>query len=206
MGTKPHEIRPVQAKKLKFPSRFTPKTQPNSLRSGKGYRGGPTIETNLVNHPGIEPRNFSRQLERRYRPILAYAIQGSLRKVWRQSVVGVNVSVKTGFRVTRRFYVKPYVKPRVRITGLVGQTLKMANRIGRAESHPGAYLRRYAYQYSYRAARKKKVWALYTAVGRRKFKREVRSTTEINRRATRAVTKHIDPRRRTYGVRYTRRW
>lgn len=64
-GTKPHEIRPRKAKVLAFPSVFTPKTQPRSLKSGSGSVAGPTVFSKGVRHPGTKARNFSAMLQRK---------------------------------------------------------------------------------------------------------------------------------------------
>lgn len=205
-GTEAHEIFPTQAGNfLRFSSDYRPKTMPGSLRSGKGFRGGKTIKTRFVNHPGIVPRHFCKQLESRYKPRLLYAIQKALRKVWRQSVVGADFSIKLGFTLDEQFIIRPFARANMRVTGATGKTLRMANRIGRRESHPGAYLRRRVYHHVYRGARKRQLWTLYTKIGRRKLKRDIRSNAELNRRASQAVRKHLDPRRR-YGRRYTKKW
>ena len=58
-GTKPHIIRPRQAKALRFLSRFTPKTTPGSLAAGKGGAGGDVVIRLIVRHPGTKARRFT---------------------------------------------------------------------------------------------------------------------------------------------------
>ena len=73
-GTRPHDIwagyytGKSDKKTLAFPSMFTPKTKPGSLKSGPGSSGGDTVFTPYVRHPGTEPRNFSGQIAKQDLP------------------------------------------------------------------------------------------------------------------------------------------
>jgi hypothetical protein len=64
-GTKPHTIRPKNAKLLVFFPGFTPKTQPRSLVSGpgSGQHDIPAFAKE-VHHPGTEAREYPKQIAR----------------------------------------------------------------------------------------------------------------------------------------------
>lgn len=78
-GTKPHNIFPVRAKRLRFGLNSQPKTTPGNIMSGAGAPGSPTVFSRGVRHPGTEPRKFSviigkkrsKELARRIREGLA---------------------------------------------------------------------------------------------------------------------------------------
>jgi len=73
-GTRPHDIwagaytGKSKAKVLVFPSQFTPKTRPRSLSSGSGGRGGSLVKRPHVRHPGTQPREFDKQMSKRWKP------------------------------------------------------------------------------------------------------------------------------------------
>ena len=79
-GTKPHIIRPRNAKRLAFPSVFQPKSQPNSLKASSGSSGGPTVYAQEVHHPGTEPRNFTKTIHTRYHSDFKRAVSDSIAK------------------------------------------------------------------------------------------------------------------------------
>ncbi len=56
-GTKPHDIYPSGAV-LAFPESSSPKTMPRVLGSRSGRRSSRMIFTDVVHHPGTEPREF----------------------------------------------------------------------------------------------------------------------------------------------------
>ena len=59
LGTRPHVIEPKKAGGvLAFPSAFSPKTTPGSLATSAGSKGGPTVISRGVFHPGNKPRNL----------------------------------------------------------------------------------------------------------------------------------------------------
>jgi hypothetical protein len=82
-GTKPHIIRARNAPRLAFPSVFTPKSKPNSLKASAGSSGGPTVYAMEVHHPGTEARNFSRTIHARYHSDFKKAVQNAIAK-WRR--------------------------------------------------------------------------------------------------------------------------
>ena len=74
-GTKAHIIRPKKrGGVLAFPSSFSPKSKPGSLRARKGSSGGPTVFSREVRHPGTKPRKFTEQIEKKYGPKVRQAI------------------------------------------------------------------------------------------------------------------------------------
>lgn len=79
-GTKPHIIRPRNAKRLAFPSVFTPKSTPNSLKASSGSSGGPTVYAQEVHHPGTEPRHFTEEIHRQFHADFARAVSDSIAK------------------------------------------------------------------------------------------------------------------------------
>lgn len=64
-GTRPHDITPKQAKMLRFPGVFYPKTVPGLIDSGSGFSGPPIEYKNRVRHPGVEPRHFDIHIRER---------------------------------------------------------------------------------------------------------------------------------------------
>ncbi|HCB12254.1 MAG TPA: hypothetical protein DEP36_01595, partial [Gammaproteobacteria bacterium] len=59
-GTKPHIIRPVKAKALRFFSNFSAKTTPGIIGSSQGGSSGDLVFSQGVSHPGTKARNFSK--------------------------------------------------------------------------------------------------------------------------------------------------
>ena len=74
---------------LAFPSVSTPKTKPGSLKSGAGRRGGSTVFTRKVMHPGIKPRNFSRQIKKKMEPVLESDMQNAMGRGAKKSGHGI---------------------------------------------------------------------------------------------------------------------
>lgn len=54
---------------LAFPSVFEPKTVPNVIGSGSGYKGEVDTFTPYVEHPGIEPRRFTEIISEEMMPV-----------------------------------------------------------------------------------------------------------------------------------------
>lgn len=59
-GTRPHAIFPKNAKALRFNTRFSAKSRPNSLRAYVGSSRPPVRFAMGVWHPGFPARNFTR--------------------------------------------------------------------------------------------------------------------------------------------------
>jgi hypothetical protein len=64
-GAKPHVIRPRRARKLRFQRGYRAKTRPRTLASYAGGPYGPEVCTEVVHHPGFEPRAFSETVAER---------------------------------------------------------------------------------------------------------------------------------------------
>lgn len=64
-GTKSHPIFPKNAKKLAFSDRFIPKTFPGIIGSSSGFEGNINQFRDWVAHPGIEARNFDKEIASR---------------------------------------------------------------------------------------------------------------------------------------------
>ena len=85
-GTRPHEIwagyytGKSDKKTLAFPSMFTPKTTPGSLKSGPGSSGGETVFTPYVQHPGTEPRGFSKGIAKQDLPKFKRAMEAAMKQ------------------------------------------------------------------------------------------------------------------------------
>jgi hypothetical protein len=61
-GVKAHIIKAKNAKTLVFPSIYKAGSTPGSLTTFKGSSSGPTVFVPMVMHPGITPRNFTKEL------------------------------------------------------------------------------------------------------------------------------------------------
>lgn len=79
-GTKPHIIRPRRAKVLRFSSGYTPKTQPNVIGSSAGGASGSEVFSAVVNHPGTEPRNFSKVINLKHKVSFKKIMHESMRR------------------------------------------------------------------------------------------------------------------------------
>ncbi len=80
-GTRPHDIVPVRATRLRFGANSGPKTTPGNIMSGAGRAGSPTVFARRVRHPGIAPRKFSEIIAKKRNKELAKRIQAGLRKL-----------------------------------------------------------------------------------------------------------------------------
>ena len=78
-GTKPHIIRPKRAKRLAFPSMFSPKTTPRVLGSVPGMRGPQDTFAMEVHHPGTKPREFSKMIEVKWTPRFKARMQDAMK-------------------------------------------------------------------------------------------------------------------------------
>jgi hypothetical protein len=63
-----YPITPKNAKALAFPSIFSPKTRPRVIGSGAGSHGPVDTIRKSVMHPGIEPREFTKEIEKKWTP------------------------------------------------------------------------------------------------------------------------------------------
>ena len=65
LGTKPHVIKPKNAKVLRFKGMYKPKTKPNTIGSGSGGAFGDDVFSKGVQHPGTEARNFHLEIAKK---------------------------------------------------------------------------------------------------------------------------------------------
>ena len=79
-GTKPHEIRPVNAPALAFNVVSTAKTTPGVLGSGPGGSSGPVAFAQVVQHPGTRAREFTKTIAEDVGPKLQRAMDEELAK------------------------------------------------------------------------------------------------------------------------------
>lgn len=78
-GTKPHLIKPKKAKKLRFNSKFRPKTKVGSLNSGAGASAPPVAFATVVHHPGSKARGFTKQVLQRSRKRFPKAVDKAIK-------------------------------------------------------------------------------------------------------------------------------
>ncbi len=76
-GTGAHTILP-RRKRLRFPSKFRPKSRPGAIRSNKGMRGGPIVYARAVRHPGIAARKFDEAIAKKWQQQLPIIMQRAI--------------------------------------------------------------------------------------------------------------------------------
>ncbi len=85
-GTRPHVIRARKEKSLAFvwggPGSYTPKTTPNGGYGGPGKASGKMHFPIIVNHPGIEARQFAKHIRKEYEA----EFKREAEKVWRRAI------------------------------------------------------------------------------------------------------------------------
>lgn len=84
-GTKPHEIRPIRASVLAFPSGYNAKTQPGKMVSRSGGSYGETVFAKRVMHPGTEARNFDKTITKDWEPKTRRRFEQALKRAVRAS-------------------------------------------------------------------------------------------------------------------------
>jgi hypothetical protein len=84
-GTKPHVILPRGKNVLAFPEGFVPKSQPNVISSFKGGHFGKTIFSKGVIHPGTKPRNFSKEIQKKWKNKIRGNVEKAMRKAAERS-------------------------------------------------------------------------------------------------------------------------
>lgn len=90
-GTRPHPIfagiytGKSNKRTLVFPGTFSAKTIPGVLDSRAGSRGGDTVFTPYVQHPGTEPRGFTKKIEKIWTPKFKRYMERTMRDVRRAS-------------------------------------------------------------------------------------------------------------------------
>ena len=85
-GTEPHEIwagaytGKSDKTMLFFSSQFVPKTQPGIIGSNPGFVGERDTLTPMVNHPGTEPRNFDKIIQKDWEPKFKRQMETAMRE------------------------------------------------------------------------------------------------------------------------------
>lgn len=84
-GTKPHEIKPVRAKLLRFTTGYQPKTLAKPARTvgGGGTATGDQVFAKIVHHPGTEAREFSQTIAEDIKPSYSNFINNAFKKIAR---------------------------------------------------------------------------------------------------------------------------
>lgn len=88
-GTRPHAIRPVRAKALRFQSGYKAKTAPGVIGSGAGGPFGDTVFSKGVQHPGNAPRGFSKEIEKIWTPRFKRAMEKAMSQAAKASGHGM---------------------------------------------------------------------------------------------------------------------
>lgn len=86
LGTKPHFIFPKASNKrglLIFPQDYTPRTKPGGKWGGSGVKSGPIVYASGVKHPGIEPRQFAKEIAKQYEKEIALEVRSIARKAFK---------------------------------------------------------------------------------------------------------------------------
>jgi len=77
-GTKPHEIKAKNAKRLRFTSNYNAKTVIGQIKSQSGGASGEILYRQRVFHPGFKGRNFSKLIMTKWRQPFFKAMQRAL--------------------------------------------------------------------------------------------------------------------------------
>ena len=83
-GTQPHREPRAGRTLMTFPASYSPRTRPNRLRGSSGARlaFGPTVFAQVVQHPGIQARNFTGQTGAQMQKSVVRIIGPSFRTRW----------------------------------------------------------------------------------------------------------------------------
>lgn len=88
-GTRPHIIRPVRAKALRFQSGYKAKTTPGLISSQTGGPFGDEVFRLEVRHPGTEPRNFEKLIAKKWKTEFRKRMQSAMAQASRASGHGI---------------------------------------------------------------------------------------------------------------------
>jgi hypothetical protein len=80
-GTRAHFIRPRRAKRLRFQSSYSAKTEPNVIGSSAGGAFGANVFAAQVRHPGTRARNFEKIISSDAREIAKRIYREKLREL-----------------------------------------------------------------------------------------------------------------------------
>lgn len=93
-GTEPHPIDAVNAEHLAFRyGGFEPKTAPDRIEAKQGRDDGDWVFPKHVEHPGIEPRNFDKQIQEKWEGIFAKYLESMFAEVAKNSGHSLDVSL-----------------------------------------------------------------------------------------------------------------
>jgi len=84
-GTRAHIIKPKRARVLTFKIGGAAKTTPSSLKSRSGKKGTTQVFTQMVHHPGVKARNFSKKIQEKSRGRLKKNIDKRIAKAIRKT-------------------------------------------------------------------------------------------------------------------------
>lgn len=89
-GTRPHTIKPVRVKALRFQSGYNAKTQPGRWESKAGGPFGDVIYTRrAVQHPGFPGRDFSKMIKQIWEKPFKTGMQKALNRAAKESGYGL---------------------------------------------------------------------------------------------------------------------
>lgn len=77
-GTRAHEIRAKNAKRLAFMAGGSPKSVPNQLQAVPGSTGNTQVFAVVVHHPGTEPRRWDKAAAKKIQPELVQNMRSEL--------------------------------------------------------------------------------------------------------------------------------
>ena len=93
-GTEPHEIEAINAETLAFRyGDYEPKTSPDRIDAIQGHDDGEMVYPRRVRHPGIEPRNFDKQIQEKWEGIFANYLESMFKEVAGRSGHSLDVSL-----------------------------------------------------------------------------------------------------------------
>jgi len=79
-GTRPHIIRPVKAKALRFNTKFKSKSVPNRFIARPGASSPPVAYAQVVHHPGTQARGFIKLVSKRSQARVGRRFQTAINK------------------------------------------------------------------------------------------------------------------------------
>lgn len=84
-GTKPHTIVPKKAKVLRFSNVYRAKTSPGVIGSSDGGSSGDPVFTQVVKHPGIRARKFSKTINAKHKKSFKDKMHEAMRRAREKS-------------------------------------------------------------------------------------------------------------------------
>lgn len=81
-GSRPHVIRPRNAKSLRFQTGYRAKTRKGVIGSTSGGASGSVVHSKSVNHPGFEPRELVKAVQEQMDITMERLVDEALRKLY----------------------------------------------------------------------------------------------------------------------------